>query len=101
MTKAGLVRALHTQHGNMTRSDAGRLIECVIETMKKHLETFTKETDFRGLNQLLARGLYSEAMVFLRELIQNAGDSITLLQELLPDHVGKVEIFTVAIGYRF
>jgi molecular chaperone HtpG len=62
--------------------------------MKKHIETFQKETDFRGLNQLLVRNLYPKIMDWIRELIQNGGDSITLLQELLPHLVGKIEIFT-------
>ncbi len=36
------------------------------------------QTNFKGLIQLLARNLYPEPDVFIRELIQNAHDAIKI-----------------------
>lgn len=43
------------------------------------------EFDFQGLIQLLAKNLYSEKRVFIRELIQNAHDGILRRQSREPD----------------
>ncbi|ACZ88466.1 ATP-binding protein [Streptosporangium roseum] len=55
-------------------------------------ETFKMETNFEGLIQLLARHLYADPDVFVRELIQNAHDSIILRQSESEDVSGRIEI---------
>lgn len=60
--------------------------------MEKLLDTFKMETKFDGLVKLLAKGLYSEPDAFIRELIQNAHDSIVRRRTLEPDLVGKIEV---------
>ncbi len=56
------------------------------------MEQFDMRADFEGLIQLLARNLYPEPDVFIRELIQNGADSIRLRREIEPGHVGRIEI---------
>lgn len=60
--------------------------------MEKLLDTFKMETKFDGLIKLLAEGLYSEPDIFIRELIQNAHDSIVRRKEIEPDLAGKIEV---------
>lgn len=55
-------------------------------------ERFKMETNFEGLIRLLAEHLYSEPDVFVRELVQNAHDSIVRRREREPDLAGRVEI---------
>lgn len=59
---------------------------------QKKLDTFNMETRFDGLIKLLAEGLYSEKDIFVRELIQNAHDSIIRRKELEPDLAGRIDI---------
>jgi len=56
------------------------------------LEEFKMETNFEGLIQLLAKSLYPEPDVFIRELIQNAHESIVRRQEVEPDFAGRIDI---------
>ena len=60
--------------------------------MIEPLEQFKMETNFEGLIQLLAKSLYPEPDVFVRELIQNAHDSIVRRQEVEPDFSGRIDI---------
>ncbi|MBD2681739.1 MULTISPECIES: ATP-binding protein [Nostoc] len=60
--------------------------------MAEPLEQFKMETNFEGLIQLLAKSLYPEPDVFVRELIQNAHDSIVRRQEIEPDVAGRIDI---------
>ncbi|HYE16702.1 MAG TPA: ATP-binding protein [Pyrinomonadaceae bacterium] len=55
-------------------------------------ERFKMETNFDGLIKLLAEHLYSEPDVFVRELVQNANDSIVRRRDAEPDLAGRVEI---------
>ncbi|MBA3240066.1 MAG: ATP-binding protein [Acidobacteria bacterium] len=55
-------------------------------------ERFKMETNFEGLIKLLAEHLYSEPDVFVRELVQNANDSIVRRRTIEPDHSGRIEI---------
>lgn len=57
--------------------------------------------DFDGLIQLLARNLYSEKDVFIRELIQNAHDSIQRRKLIEDGFGGKIEIDTRPEELRF
>jgi molecular chaperone HtpG len=52
------------------------------------------EFDFDGLIQLLANNLYSQKSVFLRELIQNAHDSIIRRRAREPGFGGRIDIET-------
>ncbi|MEH0019419.1 MAG: ATP-binding protein [Desulfobacter sp.] len=52
------------------------------------------KTSFTGLVKLLAKSLYPEPDVFIRELIQNAHDSIKLRRMDTSDLSGRIEIFT-------
>jgi molecular chaperone HtpG len=52
------------------------------------------ETNFEGLIKLLAEHLYSEPDVFVRELVQNASDSIVRRRRAEPDLAGRIEIVT-------
>ncbi len=54
------------------------------------------KTSFTGLVKLLAKSLYPEPDVFIRELIQNAHDSIKLRRIDAPHLEGRIEIFTDA-----
>ncbi|MCU0285819.1 MAG: ATP-binding protein [Acidobacteria bacterium] len=56
------------------------------------IETFDMKTNFKGLIQLLAKSMYSEPDVFIRELIQNAHDSIVRHRDVNPDLAGKIDI---------
>ena len=55
-------------------------------------ERFKMETNFDGLIKLLAEHLYSEPDVFVRELVQNASDSIVRRRDREPDLAGRIEI---------
>ena len=55
-------------------------------------ERFKMETNFEGLIKLLAEHLYSEPDVFVRELVQNANDSIVRRRHAEPNLAGRVEI---------
>ena len=55
-------------------------------------ERFKMETNFEGLIKLLAEHLYSEPDVFVRELVQNASDSIVRRRRSEPDLAGRIEI---------
>lgn len=55
-------------------------------------EKFKMETNFEGLIKLLAEHLYSEPDVFVRELVQNANDSIVRRRRAEPDLAGRIEI---------
>ena len=55
-------------------------------------ERFKMETNFEGLIKLLAEHLYSEPDVFVRELVQNANDSIVRRRRAEPDLAGRIEI---------
>ena len=52
-------------------------------------------TDFEGLIQLVARSLYSEPDVFVRELIQNGHDSIVRRREVERHLEGRIDCRTV------
>ncbi len=52
------------------------------------------QTSFNGLVQLLAKHLYPEPDVFIRELIQNAHDSIRFRQVTEPQLQGVIEVYT-------
>jgi len=60
--------------------------------MVNQIEHFKMETNFDGLIQLLAKHLYSEPDVFVRELIQNSHDAIQrrLLEE--DDLAGHIDV---------
>ncbi|HEX8190696.1 MAG TPA: ATP-binding protein [Pyrinomonadaceae bacterium] len=55
-------------------------------------ERFKMETNFEGLIKLLAEHLYSEPDVFVRELVQNANDSVVRRRRAEPDLAGRIEI---------
>jgi HSP90 family molecular chaperone len=61
-------------------------------TVQEPSERFDMRANFEGLIQLLARNLYPEPDVFVRELIQNAHDGIRLRQELEPVHAGRIDV---------
>ena len=50
------------------------------------------KSNFRGLVTLLAKNLYPEPDVFVRELIQNAHDGIQLRRTQVPDHSGRIHV---------
>ena len=60
--------------------------------MSSVVERFPMQANFEGLIQLLAKNLYPEPDVFVRELIQNAHDSIRLRQEQEPGLQGRIEV---------
>jgi molecular chaperone HtpG len=60
--------------------------------MPSLLERFNITTNFEGLIRLLAKNLYPEPDVFVRELIQNAHDSIILRRELEPELDGRIDV---------
>ncbi|MCB1768036.1 MAG: hypothetical protein KDJ22_18620, partial [Candidatus Competibacteraceae bacterium] len=49
-------------------------------------------TSFQGLVRLLAKSLYPEPDVFIRELLQNAHDSIQLRRIHDPEPAGEIRI---------
>lgn len=55
-------------------------------------ERFKMETNFEGLIKLLAEHLYSDPDVFVRELVQNANDSIVRRRRAAPDLAGRIDI---------
>ena len=59
---------------------------------QKKLDTFNMETRFDGLIKLLAEGLYSEKDIFVRELIQNAHDSIIRRKATEPNLAGRIDV---------
>ncbi|HZI19301.1 MAG TPA: ATP-binding protein [Pyrinomonadaceae bacterium] len=63
-------------------------------------ERFRMETNFEGLIKLLAEHLYSEPDVFVRELVQNANDSIVRRRRAEPDYSGRIEITVDRPGRR-
>jgi molecular chaperone HtpG len=50
------------------------------------------KSNFRGLVTLLAKNLYPEPDVFVRELIQNAHDGIQLRRSQVPDYSGRIHV---------
>jgi molecular chaperone HtpG len=60
--------------------------------MANTVKRFKMEANFEGLIQLLARNLYSEPIVFVRELIQNAHDSILRRRDFDRDVEGRIDI---------
>lgn len=52
--------------------------------------------NFKGLIQLLARHLYPEQDVFLRELVQNGHDAIQFRRRSEPNLAGRIDIITDA-----
>jgi molecular chaperone HtpG len=56
--------------------------------------TYKMRTSFDGLVKLLAKSLYPEPDVFIRELIQNGHDSIQLRQTTEPQFAGAIRIFS-------
>jgi molecular chaperone HtpG len=56
------------------------------------IDTFQMETNFQGLIQLLAKHLYSEPDVFVRELVQNAHDGIVRRIDVDPNLAGRIQI---------
>jgi molecular chaperone HtpG len=60
--------------------------------MEQLLERFDLQTNFQGLIQLLAKHLYPEPDVFVRELIQNAHDSIVRRKDVEPELQGQIDV---------
>jgi molecular chaperone HtpG len=60
--------------------------------MAREIATFKMETNFEDLIRLLAKSLYPEPDVFVRELVQNAHDTIVLRRAEQPDVAGRIEI---------
>ncbi len=56
------------------------------------VERFDITADFEGLIRLLAKNLYTEPEVFVRELVQNAHDAIALRSVDQPDLHGWIDI---------
>ena len=56
------------------------------------IKTGTIQTDFHGLIELLAKNLYPEEDMFIRELVQNAHDSIQMRQTLEEAPAGRIDI---------
>ena len=60
--------------------------------MATPISTFQMETNFSGLIQLLAKHLYSDPDVFIRELVQNSHDAIHRRRALEPNLSGRIDI---------
>ena len=60
--------------------------------MSEPIDRFKMETNFDGLIQLLAKHLYSEPDVFVRELIQNGHDAIERRIHIEPDIGGRIDV---------
>lgn len=60
--------------------------------MTEPIASYKMEANFEGLIQLLARNLYSEPLVFVRELLQNSHDSIVRRREIDHDLDGRIDI---------
>jgi molecular chaperone HtpG len=58
--------------------------------------THTFQVDLRGLVDLLSHHLYSSPRVYLRELLQNAGDAITARRAADPGAPGRITVRTGA-----
>jgi molecular chaperone HtpG len=56
------------------------------------LQRFQMEANFEGLIQLLAKNLYPEPDVFVRELIQNSHDSAVLRQKDEPGFIPEIDV---------
>jgi molecular chaperone HtpG len=59
---------------------------------KKEAKTLKIETDFAGLIELLAKNLYPKEDMFIRELIQNAHDSIIARKSQGDGVAGRIDI---------
>ena len=57
-------------------------------------QTHEMTLDFAGLMAILANSLYSEKKVFIRELVQNAHDSVRRREKRDANHKGRIEIET-------
>ncbi|MET0414732.1 MAG: ATP-binding protein [Actinoplanes sp.] len=66
--------------------------------MGELIERFPMRTNFAGLIRLLAKHLYAEPDVFVRELIQNAHDSIVRRQKTEASLAGRVDILVNPAG---
>lgn len=55
-------------------------------------KTGTIQTDFQGLIELLAKNLYPEEDMFIRELVQNAHDSLLVRETLEEAPAGRIDI---------
>jgi molecular chaperone HtpG len=60
--------------------------------MSQPIETIDMAVNFEGLIQLLARHLYSSPEIFVRELVQNAHDSIVRRLDTEPELGGHIDI---------
>lgn len=60
--------------------------------MPEPIARFNMQTDFGGLLQIVAKSLYREPDVFIRELVQNAHDAIVRRREIEGDLAGRIEI---------
>lgn len=60
--------------------------------MNDFIDKFEMRANFEGLIKLLAKNLYTDSDVFVRELIQNAHDSIYLRKNIEKDHSGAINI---------
>jgi HSP90 family molecular chaperone len=60
--------------------------------MAQLIDRFKMETNFEGLIQLLAKSLYPEPDVFIRELVQNAHDGLVRRQQSENDVAGRIDI---------
>ena len=56
------------------------------------VERFEMRANFDGLVQLLAKNLYPEPNVFVRELVQNAHDGIRRRQHVESGVQGRIDI---------
>ena len=56
------------------------------------IDKFEMQTNFEGLIQLLAKSLYPEPEVFIRELVQNAHDGIARRKQTEKDLAGHIDI---------
>jgi molecular chaperone HtpG len=58
------------------------------------------QIDLQGLIKLLAKNLYAEADVFVREMLQNAHDSIKRLRELHTEGAppGEIRVYVDRVG---
>ena len=69
--------------------------------MGKQISNIKMKMKFDGLIKLLAEGLYSDPDIFLRELIQNAHDSIVRRKKEERDHAGRIDVNIDRSGRRF
>ena len=64
------------------------------ESASPVVETNDLTLDFAGLMNILAQSLYSEKKVFIRELVQNAHDSVLRRDDREKNHKGRIDIET-------